>query len=263
MRVLTFGRNGCATRVRRPRFEERSLLPPVAACVVASATRERLTALFGAPIAVRLLEPQIPTPQAWKAILRGATLYRVRGSASDAAIVLRPADAAALASAAFGETLAQVVPARKLSPLERGALDRMVAAIAGTLGSVCGERDPHGFRAEPVEKLENAVTYFELSLELPAEARVGVALARDPAPEPSVRIREQEVGDLRLRATGTLEVGKIAASAVTTLAPGQILPIPRSSDCRGSLKIGGRVFARGFCGVTGDRYALEIEGMGL
>ena len=261
MNVLEFPHNG--TRVRGARFRERSLLPAAAACVVATAIRERLAALFGVPVIVRLLEPQIPTAAAWKAILCDATLYRFRGSASDAAIVLRPADATAFASAAFGEMLARPVRARKLSALERVALDRLVAAIAGTLGSVCGERDPHGSQVEPVDSLDRAVTYFELSLEQPVEARVGVALSRDPAPESQGGIGQDAVGILPLRVVAMLELGKVAAGAVAALAPGQVLPIPMSSECRGSLRIGGRPFARGFCGVTGDRYALEIEGMAI
>ena len=261
MNVLEFPRNG--TRVRSARFKERSLLPAAAVCVVATAMRERLAVLFGMPVSVRLLEPQIPTPDAWKAILCNATLYRVRGNASDAAIVLRPADATAFASAAFGEMLARPVLARKLSPLERVALDRMAAAIAGTLGSVCGERGPHVSQIEPIDSFDRAVTYFELSLEQPVEANVGVALSSDPAPESQGGIGRDEIGVLPLRAVGVLDLGKIAALTAAALAPGQILPIPRSSECRGRLRIGGRTFARGSCGVTADRYALEIEGMAI
>jgi hypothetical protein len=260
MNVLVFSQYGC---VRSARFEERSLLPASAVCLVAGAVRERLAALFGAPVVVRLLEPQIPAAHAWKTILRGAILYRVRGCACDAAIVLRPADAAAFASAAFGESLARAAPERKLSPMERVALDRMAAAIAGTLGSVCGERDPHETRVESVARLERAVTYFELSLEQPIEARVGVALSRDPAPEPSCALGREEVAGLPLRAVGRMELGKFAAHCVASLSPGQILPIPRSSESRASLRVGGQLLARGSCGVAGDRYALEIEGMAV
>jgi Type III flagellar switch regulator (C-ring) FliN C-term len=261
MNVLTFVRSDCGQRVRSPRFQERSLLPAAAACVVASAMRERLAAIFSTPVVLRLFEPQIPSPQAWTAILRGATLYRARGSVSDAVLVLRPEDAAALASAAFGEMRAGAGPERKLSPLERAALDRVAAAIAGTLGAVSGERDPHHPQVEPLATLDRAETYFELALAQPMEARIGVALSRDPAPEPHGRIRRDEVDDLLLRPVAALELGILPANVVATLAPGQILPIPRSSPCRGSLRIGGRVLARGFCGVIRDRYALEIEGM--
>jgi hypothetical protein len=260
MNVLTFGTKERGSRVRIPRFEERSLLPAAAACVVAGAIRDRLSAIFGLPVVVRLFEPQIPAAQAWKTILRGATLYRVRGAAADAAIVLRPADAAAFASAAFGETNAGSLPQRKLSPLERAALDRMAGVLAGTLAAVCGERDPHGPQVEPIDRLERAVTYFELSLEQPIQARIGVALSQDPAPEAIGTIGRDEVGDLPVRAVGVLELGPITAQCLSTLVPGRILPILRSSECRGHLRIGGRLLARGSCGVTGDRYALQIEG---
>jgi hypothetical protein len=70
--------------------------------MVAGGVRESLSALFGTPIATRLLEPVIPSAHAWVTIAGEAILYRLRGSVADAAIVLRPADAAALAAAAFG-----------------------------------------------------------------------------------------------------------------------------------------------------------------
>ncbi|HEY6325785.1 MAG TPA: hypothetical protein VIW73_04615, partial [Candidatus Cybelea sp.] len=108
MRSLGFApasRNRCDSgkRVRETRFERRSSLPASAACVVANGIRETLTALLGSPVTLRLFEPVMPDPDAWDAIARDATMYRVRGSVADAAIVLRAADAIAFASAVFGE----------------------------------------------------------------------------------------------------------------------------------------------------------------
>ena len=105
-------------RVRRTHFEERSSLPTSAACVVANGVRETLTSLIGAPIAMRLFEPAIPSPRAWGAIVCDAALYRVRGNVADAAVVLRASQACALAAAIFGEPSPEQPPRRELSPLE-------------------------------------------------------------------------------------------------------------------------------------------------
>ncbi|MBV8490591.1 MAG: hypothetical protein JO199_08680, partial [Candidatus Eremiobacteraeota bacterium] len=106
MRSLAFERTGARVggrTIRRARFERRSMLPVGAACLVAASVRESLASAWGRATVVRLFEPAIPSPSAWEAIASGAAIYRVRGDACDAAIVLRPPDAAALAAAAFGE----------------------------------------------------------------------------------------------------------------------------------------------------------------
>lgn len=249
--------------MRNARFEERSLLPVAAACVVASGTRERLAALLGTTVIVRLFEPQIPTQHAWQTILRDATLYRIRGNLSDAVSILRPTDAAALAGAAFGETGTAFEKSRALSPLEHEAIDRTVHAIAGTLSAVCGDRERDGVHVERIQTLERAVTYFEMALDRPIEARIGIALHRDPAPVAQSGFRPEQIGDLALHASVVLDLGRLEAAAVACLVPGQILPIPSPDACRGVLQVGDRLLARGACGTIGGRYALEIEGMTL
>ena len=259
MKVLTFAPR-CG-RVRNARFEERSLLPVAAACVVASGTRERLSALLGTTVIVRLFEPQIPTQPAWQTILRDAMLYRIRGNLSDAIIILRPRDAATLAAAAFGETGAELEKNRVLSPLECEAIDRAVHAIAGTLTIVCGDRERDGVHVERIQTLECAVTYFEMALDRPVRARIGIALYRDPAPAAQSGVRPEQIGDLALEASVVIDLGRLEAAAVARLVPGQILPIPSTDACRGVLRISNRLLARGVCGTIVGRYALEIEGM--
>jgi hypothetical protein len=232
-------------------------LPASAACVVSSGVRETLASLLGVPVSARLLEPAIPSPEAWPEILRGAMLYRLRGSVADAAIVLRPIDAMAIASAAFGEGFAPAVPERALSPLEREILDRAVAAIAGTLNAICGARERDAI--ERVQTIGGFVTYFEILLDAPVEARIGIALSRDPAPEPHGRLSLEDLNDIDLAPAISIEVADISAGAVAGLAPGAFVPITRSSAFRGSLRMGGRTLARGTCGVRNGRYALAVE----
>lgn len=254
MRSLTFP---AGSAVRAARFEERSSLPTSAACVVASGLRETLGTLLGTPVSVRLFEPVIPSPQAWASVERDATLYCVRGSVADAAIVLRPPDAAALAGAAFGETAtAHVV--RPLSPIELAVLDRSAGAIAATLAAVIGKRERESI--ERIATLAGFITYFELSIETPAHARIGIALSRDPMPEPCGSLRVDDLGEVALTAAVTLALGNVEAAAIAALAPGAVVPITRSSK-RGSLQIGGRTLAYGACGVRNGRYAFAIDGV--
>jgi hypothetical protein len=245
-------------RVRQVRFEERSSLPVSAACVVASGVRERLAALFGRQVSLRLFEPAIPTTRAWASISDGAIVYRLRGGAADAAIVLRARDARLLAAAAFGEDGTIAAESTCLSPIEREVLDRTVAAIAGTLAPVCGSFDTPV--PERIATVDGFVTYFELLLETPLESRIGVALSRDPQSTPQGSIDVNGLGEVALAAVVLVEVGAVEAGVMAGLAPGTFLPITRSGAIRGSLQIGGRTLAQGVCGAYRGRYALEIEG---
>jgi hypothetical protein len=92
MMVLGFARRGeyvGGRYVRRAVLEPRSLLPVSAACLVANGVRERLAEILATDVSLRLLEPRLPDPDAWHAIARDATCYRVRGPLADAAVVLR------------------------------------------------------------------------------------------------------------------------------------------------------------------------------
>ncbi len=257
MKSLTFGSaSHDGTNVRGARFEDRSSLPVSAACVVAGGVRETLASIFGVTIAVRLLEPVIPSPEAWLAIARGATLYRFRGSVADGAIVLRPADAAALAGAAFGERPIAPAPERELSPLEREVLDRTVAAIAGTLNAVCGARERDVL--ERAASIAGFITYFEVVLEQALEARIGIALSRDPIPEPHGRLEIDDLGDVLLTPAVCIDLPGIEAGTLARLTAGAIVPIP-TRGFRGRLHVNGRTLAHGTCGAHDGRYGLAIE----
>jgi hypothetical protein len=260
MKSLTFGFGGTASGsnfVRSGRFEERSSLPVSAACVVASGIRETLVSILSLPIGVRLLEPVIPSPHAWEAISTGAAFYRFHGSVVDAAIVLRPDDAAALAAAAFGERSSD--SRRELSPLERDVLERTVAAIAGTLTAICGARERDGLeRAEHISGFE---AYFEIALEHSLDARIGIALSRDLVPEPHGRLELTDLGDVLLEPAVRVDLQDIEAGALPRLAVGDVLQVPAAKPFRGQLQLAGRTLARGTCGVCSDRYALTIEAL--
>lgn len=256
MKVLTFDapRDG---NVGAARFAERSSLPLSAACLVASAVRETLSSIVNAPVSARLLEPVIPSPHAWAAIARGASLYRFRGSIADAAIVLRPPDAAALAAAVFGERIPDA-PSRPLSPIERDVLDRTAVAIAGALNAVCGQRE-----REPLERVATVsgyVSYFEIVVEQALDARIGIALSADPAPAPHGALEIGDLGGVTLAPAVHLDVGDVEAAALARLRPGTLLPLSSNRGFRGRLMLGGCTLARGTCGTSDGRFAFAVEG---
>jgi hypothetical protein len=266
VRCLTFraaparaGLHRCK-RVRRAVLEERSCLPTSAACVVANGVRESLTSLIGAPIAVRLFEPAIPSPGAWGAIVRDAALYRVRGSLADAAVVLRALEACALAAAVFGESPSEPPARRELSPLENEVVERVVKAIAANLGAVCGARDT--LTVERVAAISTFVTYFELLIEAPVAARIGIALSREPSAEPRGGLELAHLGNLRVSASVRLDLGEIAAGAFVRLRPGSLVPLTSADLARGVLGLHGRDLARGGAGMSEGRYAFLAEAVG-
>lgn len=258
MKCLSFSRSSVSIdgrRVRTLTFEERSLLPTSAACVVANGVRETFATLLGTVVTLRLFEPTIPSPEGWSVIARDAMLYRLRGPQADAAIVLRPRDAVALATTAFGEPCAQMRP---LSLIERAVLDRAIAAIAGTFAPVCGIRGEVP-APEPAHDLSGFVTYFELQLERPVQLRLGVALSRDPQPEPLGRLTIDDLLDIELELSVRIEGRSIPAYTIAELENGEIVPITQAMTLPGMLYLAGAPVARGECGVQGERYAIAID----
>ena len=238
------------------RFEPRSSLPTTAVCMVANGVRETLSSLLGTPAAMSICEPIIPRPHAWSAIVREALLYRVRGSVADAALVLRAVDAIAIAAAAFGEPK-EDPPARALSAIEREVIDRTANAIAANLSAICGAREGHC--VERVASIGGFVTYFELLLEEPASARIGIALSRDPAPEPRSRVALGHLAPVRISAAGEIDLGTVDARMAASLAPGAIVPLRPTDMQRCMLTAFGKRLARGHCGVRNGRYALTVD----
>jgi hypothetical protein len=240
-------------RIRALTFEERSMLPVSAACVIASGVRETLGSLFGEAVTLKLYAPAIPPPSAWSAILRDATVYRVRGATIDAAIIMRPPDACTLAGAAFGEHDARAL---SLSALERTVLERIVRAIATHFAPVCG---PAGELTVDVQAAVRAMcTFFELQIVRPVRARIGIALSRDPLPESNPGVVVDDLLDLDVELVVRVDVGTHPAASVAALEPGSILPIPQGA-LRGTLLVAGRPVAAGECGVHGQCYALAID----
>jgi flagellar motor switch/type III secretory pathway protein FliN len=239
-------------RVRRVRFERRSSLPVSAACLVANSMRETLGALLGAPVSLRLLEPVIPDPQAWNAIAHGAQLFGVRGPVCGAALVLRPRDALALASIAFGEP---ADAARQLSALEQEVLVRALRGIAGSLAPVCGRELT---ALEPILDIRGYVTYFELLIERPAAARLGVALSRDPAAKGAATLRIEDLLDVQVDVSVQFAHGSLSAAAFLDLGPGSNVPMTTRIGAPGLLRAGEVVLARGECGAIGERNAMVV-----
>jgi len=247
-------------RIRCALFEERSSLPTSAACVVANGVRETLALLIGAPIAMRLFEPAIPSPRAWSTIVCDAALYRVRGNVADAAVVLRAPQACALAAAIFGERSSEQPARRELSPLENEVVERVVKAIAANLGVVCGARD--NLTVERVTGIASFVTYFELLVEAPVAARIGIALSREPSAEPRGGLELAHLKNVRVAAPLVLEVGEIAAGTFVRLRPGSFVPVAAVNMQRCTLALHGRDFARGSAGISNGRFALLVETVG-
>jgi len=252
---LDKGEPSTAKRIRFARFEARSALPVSAACVVANGARETLSALLSVPVTLRLFEPAIPTPSGWRAILQDARCYRIRGSVADAAIVLRIRDAIAFAAALFGESRASEARSA-LSPIECELLDRMVNALSVNFAAICGSREGH---AERVAEIGGFVTYFELSLEEPLNAHLGVALSREPLPETGSRIQLAQLAAVSLRARSSFELGTVEAASIAHLEAGAMLVIEAASLSRGRLTLEGQTLARGTCGVRNGRYTLAID----
>jgi hypothetical protein len=222
--------------------------------MVASGVRETLTSVLGVQTSVRLFRPCIPSPSAWRAIGDDARIYRLRGTRCDAAIVLRPADALAFVSGTFGEAPAET---RSLSSIECVVLDRAISAIAGAFVPICGPLQE--VPARDARGLHGFVTFFELQLERPSRARIGVALSREPAPEGAPQLTPHDLRDVMLKLSVRLDVRRHCAADVAALECGDLLPMTVGRRLRGTLELAGTVIALGECGVAQGRYAFVVE----
>ena len=240
-------------RVRKLSFDRCSTLPVSAACTVANGVRETLAALYGSTVTLRLFQPVIPSPRAWEAITTGAAIFRVRGAQTEAAVILSGADARQLVAAAFGEPAGG---APELSAIERSVLERTVQAIALQFTPIGGA----GFSPNTIERMNDVrgfTTYFELRLDQPIRARIGVALQRDPASPVHAARGIEALGELSLELRVRIDAGMHSAAALAALEPGALLALP--SGAQGTAMLAGRPLAVGECGVYDRHFALAVQ----
>lgn len=235
-------------------FEPRSAFPVAAACLVANGIRETLTSVYDSPVELRLFEPAVPSQDGWRAVTGGARLYRIAGTRSDAALVIRPMDGVALASAAFGETS---TAARELSTVESTVLERIVAALAAHFVSICGAQ-AGALVPERVHAIDGFLSYFELIVERPVRAAIGVALARQPAPETHGSLCVEDLLEVEVELRVQTEGAIVPAGELAALEVGTIVPITVSTGLTAVATVAGRPLARGECGVRANRVALAI-----
>jgi flagellar motor switch/type III secretory pathway protein FliN len=255
--ALGFERAAClagSRRVRRARFERRSALPVSAACVVANGIRETLSATLAQPVRVRLFEPAAPDSDAWTAIFADAHVYAVLGPLCEAALILRSSDALAIAAAVFGET--HQTP-RELSPIEEQVLMRAVRSTAGALAPVCGAMER--VRVERLRERRTFLTYFELLCEGPVEARIGVALVRDPPAGATPTLRIEDLAGVEVELDLEFAAGEIEAADLLLLQPNTQVRMMTKVGAPAALKLAGRTVARGECGVLGERNAFVVR----
>jgi hypothetical protein len=265
MKYLTFESKGSCIResfLRKGCFKERSLLPVGAACVVANGIREMLAAMLQTGVEVRLFAPVIPDRRAWDTLLKGAVLLRARGSVGEAAIIARPDDAGTLVRATFGEIpqsadSASTIERGSMSVIEREVLQRLLRRLSGTLGSICGAQAQTAVvslrRCDEVRYS----TYFEVSIERPVMASLGIALVQDPSPEPQGALALEHLSEVQLPLRVHLSGGKISAARACELKAGDVLPL--DDEMVTALWLGSKELARGSCGASDNRYAFSIH----
>jgi hypothetical protein len=238
--------------VRAVAFRRRPKLVLSAACLVANSVRESLSSLLGREVRVRLLRPLIPEPQAWQALCADAMLFCVRGCVAEAAFVLRPPDALALACAAFEERAPR---RRDLSALERQVVMRALERLGTALAPLCGrDAAPAGIRPGT----QGFVTYFELLLSGAAELRLGVALSREPTAPPVPALRPADLLEVEVETRVVLGAGEISAKALLGLGPGAEVPMKTRVGAPSALVLAGVPIAWGDAGISGGHYALIV-----
>lgn len=257
MKVLGFERRGRPAgphTLRESLFEDRSSLPISAACLVANSIREKLSALFRGAVALRLLEPTIPNPQAWTAIAADAEIFGIQGRLCDAAIVLQRCDALLLATTLFGEAQS---PPRNLSPLENELLFRTVRTLATTFTPLCGLGSD--WLPARINALGGFVTYFELLIDAPVKARIGIAMSRDALSSPIPEIASTRLEDIGVELKVEIAQGALDAAALLHLRPGSCVKLETPIGAPATFCAGSRVLGRGEFGEFEGTRALVVQ----
>jgi hypothetical protein len=248
-------------RIRDARFVRTSGVALSTACVVANGMRETLRALFGEAVAAELGEVAAIDADAWSALARDAELLVVSGNAADAALVLDPRDARRLVLRAFGEDATRDDTSH--SALERRAYERILAALAGALDPLCGERRGP---PRPAHAGDGAWTsYFDVRIRAPIDVRIGVAVAREATPVPPVVSRPAAALDaIPLVLDARVELAPLTLAALAALRVGAFLPTTTTeAGVAVSLNVDGLCAARGVCGVAHGRTAVRITASAL
>ncbi len=253
--ALTFARSSLTTAGRRLRcaqFERRSSLSVSAACLVANGMREALGVVLGRPAGVRLLEPVIPAAPVWELILCDARIYRVTGPLGEAAIILQSGDAQRLVAAIFEEAASP----RALSTIEERVLARAVRPMAATLAPVCGSAEH--LDIEQTAERNAYLTYFELLVDGPVCARIGIALARDPAPATQNCLRIDDLLEVELELYVEFARAEMDPGELLSLGAGTLLRTNTKVGAPAVLKLDERIVARGECGALGGQGAFVL-----
>ncbi len=257
--ALTFGAPrllGDGRVVRECAFAPRSTLPLAAACVVASGVREHLARTLALEIDVELIEPVIPAVRERRILVEDAIVYRVRGRLCDGFAIVRPADARALAAAAFGESERSD---GALSEIERATVDRIATGLVPLCATLCGTLGPVAREATERAACDIA-TYFEVRTTGALRAAVGFAMTRDPAEEVVDPQRIDDLADVEIEGRVEFARGMLTIPAFSRLCAGATISFETGLGTPGRLRFGDVAFGRGECGVQNGRGAIVLAG---
>ena len=241
--------------VRALGFTPRSTLPLQAVCLLANGVCEQMKHLLARDFEVDVVEPVIPNAAAREVLFEDALAYRVRGHLCDTFMVLRPLDARRLSATAFGEAeRPENVP---LSEVERATLERVLTALAPLCVPLCGKVGavtPERARRAQAE----CVTYFETRMSGTPSIAIGFALTSDPPEEATGYMRIDDLLDVELEARVECARGETAFSSLASLDRGAIVQLRTGLAESGVVRFGDVVFARGACGLSGERFSFAV-----
>jgi hypothetical protein len=246
--------DGRAVRVLA--FAPRSTLPLSAACLVANGVREALARLLAAEFDVELIEPAIPAPAERRLLVDGATIVRVRGRLADGFVIVRPADARRVVSAAFGE--AERPERDALSAIERATLERIAAALVPLCNALCGTLGP-ATRETSERAACDIATYFEVRTTGAQRFSIGFGLTRDPREEVTGLVRLDDLAAVEIEGRVEVAAGMLGVPAFSRIAAGATIPFETRLGAPGVLRFGDVAFSRVTCGVSNGRNAATVE----
>jgi flagellar motor switch/type III secretory pathway protein FliN len=135
-------------------------------------------------------------------------------------------------------------------------LERFATAIAPAVSVVCGP--PRDSAVARLGVLSGFFSYFEVAVQRPALATIGIALSQEPEARGASKVSLDHLLDVPLDLQVRLHGVDVPASALD-LDIGAIVPITETAVFEGTLSVAGSTLALGECGVQGNRYAIAIR----
>jgi hypothetical protein len=237
-------------------FEPVTDLPLSTVCQAANGARERLSRLLGRELTVDVFAPVLLGDGANGVLFGDGTYYAATGALCDAYVVFRERDGHRLAASAFGEEDGS--GSGPFSTLEERALARIAAEIAALCVPFTGDIAALRCHSAASSPPPVCVTYFELRIDHPVDAAIGIGLSKDPGLAFGAVVDRSMLADVKLPVRAEFAEARLDARDIARWTVGATVRLETKIGAPATLRVGDVIVAVGECGVRDRAHAVAV-----